>query len=281
MKTEVVKIIIKTAIILILISCYIFYNSLRFAYHYYYTLGDSNSDNIIWIEFIQPFIFAFILVMIIFILLGTKKNILIIAGIGFAFLLLYQPSVYSYKNTMLTFSENNLTLLNNMIEKLNKIDLFNILDTDYYKKEVSAVIICCIIIYLIKDIRVNYTLPYKKIVIIECTVCTLASIYLLFSFKFLPETKLITIIYISTIVICFFISKGLTKFILLSIGKDRTVLGLILMAIPWSLNMIANPYYNYSINESIFIIMILIIISTFTFICYTIELCNQSYKVEI
>jgi len=120
----------------------------------------------------------------IFLLVENKKKIFIAGGISFAFLLLYQPSIYTYEKNMLTFSEKNLALLNSYIEILDRIDIIHILNTDYYKREASAIIICCIIVYLLKDIKIQYLLPHKKIIISECIACIVASFYLLYLFGF-------------------------------------------------------------------------------------------------
>ena len=271
-----VRLILKIVAVLILILLYVFYNSLRLTYQFFYTLEDSNAINPIWLELIQPFIFGLIIVMMIFLIIENKKFIFLVAAISFAFLVFYQPSALTYDKTMLVYDSAISSQMNGIVNTLKQIDVLGILNTAYYKKEFSAVMISCIIIYLMKDLKLTYSLSKRKLTVIECSICIIATAYCLFSFQVIPEPNMniYSFMVIFVALISFLVSKGFTKLILLQNGRDQKMLAFTLMVIPWSLNIFINPYYNYLLNEAVLLLVPIILIGLFTFICYMTERLN-------
>ncbi|HYE67102.1 MAG TPA: hypothetical protein VEA58_00745 [Anaerovoracaceae bacterium] len=276
MKTPV-QFPLKIVAVLILILLYVFYNCLRFTYQFFYTLRDANAINPIWHELLQPFIFGFIFVIMIFLIIENKKFIFLVAGISLAVLVFYQPSELTYANTMLVFDSEILAQMNAIVHTIKQIDFLSILNTDYYKKEFSAVMISCIIIYLMKDLKLTYSLTKQRLTAIECFICIFATVYCLYSFQIIPESNMnfYSFMVIFVVVISFLVAKGFTKLILLQNGRDQKMLAFTLIVIPWSLNIFINPYYNYLLNEAVLFVVPIILIGLFTFICYTAERLNQ------
>jgi hypothetical protein len=213
----------------------------------------------------------------VFVLLGNKKHIFLLGGFALAFIILYQPEIYSYNHTMRTFEPANGKALNDILGQLYKIDILHILNTDYYKKEVFAILISCPLMYMLKDIQLQYSLSRKKILIIESAISILAMLFLLNTLGLLSTTSIYITYYlivIGMVLISAIIAKGCAGAISLSDGWFKTFIGFLFMLLPWILSLCLNPYYNTALNEGGLLLWPLILIGTLALVFYIIETCN-------
>lgn len=279
MKKKITDVIFIVNAVIILISAYLFYNSLRFAYHYYHFYG-SPYINPVRAELIQPFLFSFVLTLMIFLLLEHKEKIKYLAAGAFLFLILFNPTVQTYENRVMQGDIKNLEA-NPTIQFLDKIDLLNILNTDFYKKEVSAIVICCFLLYLMRDLHIRYQLPKIGILTAEVVVSSLGVLCMTWDPKegILSFNSFYGYIIIGVLILCFLAAKGLAG-LMKKYKEQRLMLGLVAMIIPWLTNIVLDTEYSDPEDVLALFVIPFIYIGFFTFLCYAIELGNQEKKPE-
>lgn len=274
MKRKITEVLFRISAVILLISAFLFYNSLRFAYHYYDYYGSPYVDPV-RAELIQPFLFSLVLTLMIFLLIEQKEKIKYLAAGAFLFLILYNPTLQTYESRIpqddLKHAETNQA-----IQFLDQIDILSILNTDFYKKEVSAILICCFLLYLFKDLRIRYCLSRILLLSAEVVVCGLGVIFMTWnpqepSFSF---HSLYDYLFIGVLILCFLAAKGLVR-LLHKYNELRIQLGSVIMLIPWLMNIVLDAEYSDPPDALALLAIPFIYIGLFSFLCFAIELGNQ------